>query len=211
MSKASLHHRCKYDVRGAAAVEFALIAPVLLILLLVGYDTARYAQDVRRIEAVGASIGQMLSVSTTGQVAAADLQFYEDATIVLFPQVLQDSYQQGKAWTSDMGITVSSVSFTGADPNYKATVAWSAGTNLRPCNVNLVAAEDSATPSIATLPIDTFGPGTLIVVDLVFQFRPTIASQLMKPIPITRSYYIQPRYVPALAFTGAAGTTVKQC
>lgn len=197
--------------RGVAATEFAFIAPLLMILLLAGFDMARYAQSVRRVEAVAASIGQMLSVSTSGQIAVADLRFYQDATMVLLPQVLQDSYQQSISWGSDISTTVSSINFTGNDPNYTATVGWSAGTNVRPCKTPLTSVPDTSPPTPLTLPVDVFGSGTLIVVDLVFTFRPTIASKLMKPIPITRSYYVQPRYVSALTYAGSSGATVNQC
>lgn len=199
------------DRDGVAAIEFAFIAPVLLVVLLAGFDMARYAQSVRRLEAVAASIGQMLSVSTSGQIATADLQFYEDATMVLFPQVLQDSYQQGIAWGKDIGMTVSSVKFSGTDPNYTANVGWSVGTNLRPCKTPLTAVADVAPPTPQTLPIDVFGPGSLIVVDLTFTFRPTIASKLLSAMPIVRSYYVQPRYVAALSYAGSSGATVNQC
>lgn len=196
---------------GVAATEFAFIAPILMVMLLAGFDTARYAQSVRRVEAVAASIGQMLSVSTSGQIAVADLQFYKDATMVLLPQVLQDSYQQNISWGSDISTTVSSINFSGNDPNYTATVGWSAGTNLRPCKTPLTSAPDTAPPTPLTLPIDVFGPGTLIVVDLVFTFRPTIASKFMNPIPIARSYYVQPRYVSALSYAGTSSAAVNQC
>lgn len=199
------------DRRGVSAVEFALCAPVLMVLLLIGFDTARYIVAARRLAVLAATIGQMLSVSTTGQVAVADLQFYEDVTVGIFPQVLQDSYQQGLAWRNDMGMTVSVVNFTGSNPNYTGKVGWSAGTNLRPCNTSMVAASDTAPPSPAALPSDTFGPGSLIVVDLSYTFRPTIATRLMTALSIQRSFYVQPRYVATLTYAGAAGATVKQC
>lgn len=199
------------DPRGVAAVEFALCAPILMLLLLVGFDTARYIVAARRLAVVAATIGQMLSVSTTGQIAAADLQFYEDSTVAIFPQVLQDSYQQGMIWANDIGMTVSTVNFTGTSPNYQGLVNWTVGTNLRPCKVPMIATSDSAQPSPTTLPTDVFGAGSLVVVDLSFKFRPTIASTLMKPITIMRSFYVQPRYVSSLTYSGSGSANAKQC
>jgi Flp pilus assembly pilin Flp len=199
------------DRRGVAAVEFAFVAPVLIVVLLAGFDIARYAQTVRRVEAVATSIGQMLSVSTSGQVAVADLRFYEDATMVLLPQVLQDSYQRQISWGNDINITVSSINFSGSDPNYVGTVGWSAGSNLRPCKTPMTATSDVSPPTAQTLPIDVFGPGSLIVVDIVFNFRPSVSSRILQSMPIVRSYYVQPRYVAALSYAGTAGATVNQC
>ena len=205
------HRAFGWDIRGVAAVEFALCTPILMLLLLVGFDTARYIVAARRLAVVAATIGQMLSVSTTGQIAAADLQFYEDSTVAIFPQVLQDSYQQGLTWRSDIGMTVSTVNFTGTSPSYQGLVNWTVGTNLRPCKVPMVAASDTAPPSPSTLPTDVFGPGSLIVIDLSFKFRPTIASKLMNPINIVRSFYVQPRYVPSLNYSGSGSANAKQC
>jgi Flp pilus assembly protein TadG len=199
------------DASGVAAVEFALCAPIMMLLLLVGFDTARYIVAARRLAVVAATIGQMLSVSTTGQVAAADLQFYEDSTVAIFPQVLQDSYQQGLTWSKDIGMTVSTVNFTGTSPSYQGLVNWTVGTNLRPCNVPMIATPDSASPSPTTLPTDVFGSGSLIVVDLSFRFRPTIATKLMNPLLIVRSFYVQPRYVPSLVYSGSGSANAKQC
>jgi hypothetical protein len=182
-----------------------------MLLLLVGFDTARYIVAARRLAVVAATIGQMISVSTTGQIDAASLRFYEDSTVAIFPQVLQDSYQQGLTWANDIGLTVSTISFTGTSPNYQGLVSWTAGTNLRPCKVPMMAASDTAPPSQTTLPTDVFGPGSLIVVDLSFKFRPTIASKLMSSITIMRSFYVQPRYVPSLTYSGASSASVKQC
>lgn len=199
------------DRSGVSALEFAIGAPVLLLLLLVGFDTTRYIMATRRIQVAAATVGQMLSVSSTGQIAPAELQFYQDSTMVIFPQVLQDSYAQGIDWSKVIDITVSSILFTGTSPNYTGLVKWSAGANLRPCNVPMTATAYTATPSRMTLPTDVFGPGSLIVVDLSFEFRPLISSKLMSPISILRSFYVQPRYVAALTYTGSGGTQVNQC
>ncbi len=199
------------DVRGVAALEFAFGAPVFILLLVGGVDTTRYITATRRIEAAASTIGQMIGVSTTGQLAPADLQFYEDSTMVIFPMVLQDSYQQGIAWGRDIAITVSSITFSGSAAPYVAKTSWSAGSNLRPCSVPLTAVADTATPSPGTLPTDTFGPGTLIVVDLAYTFRPMVATALLRPISITRSFYVQPRFVSSISYTGTAGATVHQC
>ena len=205
------HRLLGSDTRGVAAIEFALVIPILMLLLLVGFDSARYIVAARRVAVVASTIGQMLSVSTTGQIATADLQFYEDSTVGIFPQVLQDSYQQGLTWSNDIGMTVSAVNFTGTSPSYQGLVNWTVGTNLRPCYTPMTATSDSAGPSPTTLPADVFGPGSLIVVDLSFKFRPTIASNLMNPIPIVRSFYVQPRYVSSLTYAASGSANFKQC
>lgn len=194
-----------------SAIEFAIGAPMVVVLILAGVDTGRYALASRSIDRVVATIGQMVSVNTTGTMSPAELQFYEDSTFGVFPLVLRDSAQLGKSWSSDMPTTVSSVRFTTVSAATVATVAWSAGANKRACVVPLTAVSDTDQPSPTTLAQDAFGTGTLIVVDVSFTFRPTIAIRFMPTITIVRSFYVQPRYVPAIAFSGPASSTVNQC
>ena len=199
------------DKRGVAAIEFAIGAPIFVLLLLLGFDVTRYAIATRRLEAVASTVGQMVSVSASGQIAPADLQFYKDSAMVIFPQVLQDSFRKGISWSNDLAITVSSIVFTGVSPVFVGTTKWSAGPSLRACIVPMLPTSDTAPPSPQALPQDTFGAGTLIVVDVVFTFRPTVASAFLQSIPIARSFYVQPRYVSSIAYSGTQGTGVNQC
>jgi Flp pilus assembly protein TadG len=193
------------DRRGIAAIEFAIGAPMMLILLLMGVDTSRYLMATKRIDSVAATIGQMISVNQNGSVTDMDLQFYRDSAMVIFPQVLSDSYAQNISWTSDIGITMTGVSFTKQGSVYVPKVIWTGGSNPRSCTATMTAAPDTAAPSATTLPTDVFAAGMLIVVDVTFSFRPTIAPSFMKKLKIARSYYLSPRYVPTIAYS--AGTT----
>ena len=199
------------DHRGVSAIEFAIGAPMMLVLMLCGVDTGRYAMATRRIDKVAATIGQMVSVNSSGSMTPADLQFYEDSTVAVFPLALQDAKQLGTTWQSDMPITVSSVKFTTTNGKTVATVAWSAGPNKRACNTPLTSVADSSAPSPTTLPQDAFGTGTIIVVDVGFNFRPTIASKMLPTLSVARSFYVQPRYVSAITFGGTSGSAVNQC
>jgi Flp pilus assembly protein TadG len=198
---------------GVAALELAIWAPIMSLMLLGGVDITRYTIATKRIENVASTIGQMLAVNGTGTVNYVDLQFYTDSTMVLFPQVLSDAAQQNKTWSSDISVTMSSVTFTASPTNcttsctYKPKVAWSAGANRRGCSTTLTSAADTAVPSPTTLPADVFGATSLIVVDIVFTFRPTIAPRFLNAMTITRSYYVNPRYVPAITYTVASGDT----
>ena len=197
------------DDGGVSAIEFSLCAPVMIVLLLVGVDTARFVIATKRVESVAATIGQMMSVNTSGSLSDTDLQFYRDSAMVIFPQVLADAAQQNVPWTSDIGVTMSSVAFTGTSPNVTAKVTWSGGSAPRSCTVPPVAAADAASPSPTTLPPDGFTPGSLLVVDVKFTFRPTIAPHFMSPMSISRSFYMAPRFVQSVAFGGS--TFAKTC
>ena len=203
----------RQDARGTSALEFALCAPMFVVVLLMGLDTARFAFATRQVEDVAATIGQMISVEQDGTVNGTDLQFYHDSAMVIFPQVLSDAAQQSKTWDDDIAISVASVQFTATSPSctagctYVPKVLWAGGTRPRSCSIPPTAVADTAAPSPTTLPSSVFAAGSIIVVDVSFAFRPTIAPRFMATLPIRRSYYVAPRYVPTITYAAQAGNT----
>ncbi len=199
------------DERGVSALEFAFCAPLFIVLILMGVDTTRFLVCTRQVEEVATAIGQMISVDQDGQVNYVDLQFYHDSAMVIFPQVLADSAQLGKTWGNDIGISMASIQFTPSSTScttnctYLPKVLWTGGTTPRSCTAMPTASTDTATPSATTLPADAYGAGSIIVVDVTFNFRPTIAPRFMTTIPIKRSYYVTPRYVPSITYVTSTG------
>ena len=62
-----------------------------------------------------------------------------------------------------------------------------------------------------TLPSDTYGPASLLVVDISFTFRPLFAIRslpglaALNNITINRSFYTSPRYVTTVGYTSIGG------
>lgn len=200
---------------GVSAIEFAFGAPMMILLMLMAVDVTRYVVATKRVENVATTIGEMIARTATGTGTATvnyrDLQFFHDSTMVIFPQVLADAKQQNLPWSSDIAITVSSVDFTPtpsectSNCTYTTQLLWSGGTNPRSCTVPMTPTSDTAIPSRTTLPSDLFGPVSQIVVDVVFSFRPTIASRYLPTMSIARSYYVAPRYVPVIKYAVITG------
>ena len=192
---------------GVAAIEFAFTAPILIALLFGGFELTRYIKAVRQLTAASTAVAGMIAQNTSGSVNDTDLLFFRDAIMIAYPDVLADAAAQNIAWTDDIRVTMSSINFSQTDSNcksnctYQAKVGWSGGSNKRPCSTLLASASDGAQPTTTTLPTDTFGPGTLIVVDIVYKYRPIVATQLLQPLPLTRSFFIQPRYVSSIAYS----------
>ena len=206
---------------GVSAVEFSLVLPVLIVLLLAGVQLVTYINATRKVEAIAASISEMISQavppsgSTEATVNALDLHFSYDSTLVLFPYIMKDSAQKGVSWWQDISISYASVQFTqiprsnctgNADQSscYTANVVWTsngtAGANYRPCLVPQLPADDTAPPSRSTLPRSLFGPGSIIAVDVVFTFVPTFGAKFLQSLKIARSVFVQPRYAPVIKF-----------
>ena len=197
---------------GLAAMEFAFIAPIMLLLALGATDTARYVIATERVEKVAGTIGQMITENGSGNVTYLDLQFYHDSAMVIFPDVLSAAAQQNVSWNQDIAISMASVQFATTQTNCGATcaytpkVVWTGGSNPRPCAPTLIqAASDAIVPSPTTLPPDVYGPGSIIVVDVQFNFRTLFGSYLPSIISISRSVYLAPRYVPLISYQVISG------
>ncbi|TXM74287.1 pilus assembly protein [Methylobacterium sp. WL103] len=209
-----LARRFRDDGRGVSIVEFAIVFPILLMLMLGGIQVITYVNATRKVELVAQSISQMISQavppqgSTIATVNATDLHFSFDAALVLFPYVMKDAQRQGLLWWQDILINYTSVAFSqksagctnSADMSacYNANVVWTStgtyGGNKRLCSTPLQPADNTAAPSTGTLPRSVYGPGSLIVIDVVFTFKPTFGAKFFPASQIARSVYVQPRY-----------------
>ncbi len=191
--------------KGLVAIEFAMVGPVMLAMLLGSVELNNHIVASIRLAQASYSIAQIVSEAPNppGTVNYMDLQMAHDSAMVAFPQVLANSYAQNKSWGNDISITISNVAMTKVVATcttscaYTAYVIWTWGSAPRPCQTNLTpASSDSAAPSATTLPPDAYAPGSLIVVDVVYTYRPTFLSNLFGNSTMSRSTYLQPRNVP---------------
>lgn len=159
-----------------AATEFALVLPILVILMLGSVEAARLIISAQRVTQVATTIVEMLSQTQaqnpnetgTGipwSVTYLDLDFAIESTMVIFPQILQDAAQKGISWSNDISISMAGVLFTPnpttctSNCSYIANVVWNSGPNKRTCGVALTAVPDTSVPSKTTLPTDVFPTG----------------------------------------------------
>jgi hypothetical protein len=195
-----------------SAVEFALVLPLVVLLMLGSVETARLIIFMRRVTQVSNTIVELLAQTQAvnpnsadtvpWSVTYIDLHFAIDSTMVIFPQIFGDAALKGTTWKNDISISMASVCFSSSASTCKPTctsnctyanVVWNSGPNKRACGVPLTAAPDTSAPSPATLPTDVFGPGSLVVVDIVFNYTPIFGSGIFGTIPLKTSAYLAPR------------------
>jgi Flp pilus assembly protein TadG len=214
MSFAIYHRICSFvrQRRAASTVEFAFLVPVVLLLLLMGFDTGRYVLATQRIQEVANSVAEMLSqtgIASTppattptgaGYVQDSDLHYYYDSAMATYPDVLAVANNTGNYWWQLLTVQMTSIYFNASPANcvspnctYTPEVVWTTGT--RSCGLTITAASDTSGYNPATLPTDVFGPGSLIVVDVFYTFTPTFGAAYLPSIPIERSAYMAPRNV----------------
>lgn len=189
--------------------------PFLIALLFGSFELTRYINTSRQITNLADSVAQLFAQNTSGSITDTDLHFAIDSTMVTFPNVLGDAHKRGLFWYQDIYVAMSSVLFSptvaGCTSNctYNAKLMWTTGS--RPCSTNLTPAADTAAPSLTTLPMDAFGPGSMIVVDIVYNYRPIVATNLLGVKTITRSTYLQPRYVTSVKYVTSGGGMGTAC
>ncbi len=160
------------DRRGVSAVEFALIAPVMLVIyfglveLCQGYMANRRASHTASIVADLVAQADETSTSDLTSVFAIG-----DMIMKPFP-------------ATDLSIRVSSVSM---DANGVARVLWSRGNN------------NDLAPRAPNSPVDDLPSGliasgeTLILGETEFIYTTAFGQIVKKPITFKRSYYLRPR------------------
>jgi Flp pilus assembly protein TadG len=198
--------------RGIAALEFALIAPIMVILTLGVVDATRAllafqqitsaAQQVAEIGTARASVNELASDGNL-QVYDFDVAAAASAIYAYIPRLRPDVGGDNSSYV----VTVTSVAFTASQNGYTASTAWSAvgetggpadasQTPFRPCG-GLVLTAAGTPPSMSTLPILTTPPlvglTSLLVVDVQYKFSPLFLQWITGPIEMHRTAYLPPR------------------
>lgn len=174
------------DRRGVAAVEFALIAPVLLALYFVTMEVSQAIETNKKVSRVGSMVADL--VGQNGVVDPSSLKaIMEIGQAIIYP------YNRTMPAIEITGINISD------DTNPKVTVAWSR---------KLVDNVDSAgleKKTIVTVPERLKIPGTfLIKVTTSLDYRPLITwaadekasmglAASFDKIEMAETYFLRPR------------------
>ena len=195
--------RCQSAV---AAVEFAFVMPVALLLYAGAAEVTDGVMASRRVTAVTKTLSDLVSLqgTTTQQtstptpgnaVSATTLStLLASATTILAPFP-----------TSPLTMTISAIDVTNTSAGTccSALVRWSytQGGTLRPCIVQITALPSTSdySPSqipSGLLPVGTWLPSPLyiIVADVGYSYQPVLSKNLLKFAPVMqRTQYMFPR------------------
>lgn len=156
------------DRRGAAAVEFAFVAPVMILIY---YGLAELTQGMmadRRASHVASAIGDLVAQDTSINTAEMnDIFNVGKAIIAPFP-------------ASGLSMRVTSVR---KDANGNLTVVWSKASGSM-----------SAATSIASVPANLITNNeSLILAESSYVYNSTTKKALPNALTFTRKYYLKPR------------------
>lgn len=171
--------------RGVAAVEFAMVLPVLATLFLASFDGGRALAIYMKVRAATYSLAAITNQYQT--MALTDMQAVTGAA-----SVIMSPYPSSSAVVTVSQITVASAS--------SATVAWSYSLNGTALTQN----------SAVTLPtnLTTCGsyPCYLVYAQVSYPYTPMFGFFTSGTITLADSLYVTPRSSSCVIYTPSTGT-----
>jgi Flp pilus assembly protein TadG len=160
-----------YNEKGISAVEFAFIAPVMVLIYFGCIELSLLMRADRRVTTTASSLGDLTARLVT--VSDTDMQeLYNAATVMMSPY---------PASSARMRIT-SVVD----DGDGETRVAWSDGFNITPYS------EDA----LITIPEGLVAsPGSVIVAEVEFEYESTVGFVLDASQTLEDTFYLRPRRV----------------
>lgn len=183
------------DARGIAAVEFAIILPLMLTLYMGVLELSMGYQASRKVSLFSRTAADLSSQSsgTLSSSEMTDIRAAANWILAPFPVA-----------AGQVRMTVSSVSFQGTAAAPTAATNWSVGYEgvTRSCAALTVVASD-ATPSLTTVPLGVAVPGTsVIVADVAYDYQPLLGGSFqsfgggsLTSVTLKQTSYMKPRNV----------------
>ncbi len=159
------------DTRGVSALEFALVAPILILLYLALAELTLGMMAARRTSHLAAIIGDLAAQSETLTTANIN-DLFEIGTSILQP------FTTGTA----LKIRLSSVTM---DNNEDARVQWSVGKNLTNYSKNHI---------LESITTEQVGKGeSLVVTEVVYDYSSPLGNFLPGLTQFNETFYHHPR------------------
>jgi Flp pilus assembly protein TadG len=174
----ALVRRLAGDSAGVSAVEFALILPIMLVLLFGGIEVTDALTVQRKVTHVTSTLSDLIAQSKTISASEMD-DILEASAAVITP------YSDAKLKIKLTGVTI--------DANGKATVAWSRAKN-----------DTAYTEGAAiTLPTTVIEPSSFIVTGEVhYDYTPVVGYVMTGTFDLSDEFYLRPRLGTSIQYTG---------
>jgi Flp pilus assembly protein TadG len=163
-------HRLTRDAGGAAAVEFALIVPLLALIYFGVVEVTQAAMTEQRVAHTASAIGDLVAQSST--ITSAEV-----TDVFTVGQAIMNPYPTG-------GLQMRISSLT-ADANGNVTVAWSQGSGMTAL---------SKGSTVSGLPSNVIKAGESVIEgDAKYVYTSVFGVVLPQPITFNETYYLRPR------------------
>ena len=213
LPSAPFFRRLMRDDRGVAAVEFAIILPLMLTLYLGSAELSQGLITTRKSTNVASALSDLVAE----QAAGATLTDSEIADVFAAATAIMSPYS-----TTSLKMTVSSVEFvtdakaaTGFDAKIRWTITNNGGTP-RPCQI-MTAVANNSNPSATTIPTGIYpasgsAQATAIIGDVTYTYTPAIGGSLLawsstaSSLTFRHTTYMRPRNQYSITYSGSTGT-----
>jgi Flp pilus assembly protein TadG len=159
------------DARGVAAVEFALVVPIVIVVYALGFELAQASTEYRKLTDTTVQLANVTTQYTT--VADADLNsIFGASSQIMAPYA-----------TGPLTIVLSQVK---TDTSSNPTVDWSVSypSTVTPLSVG----------SAVVMPTGMASPsGFYILVQTTYAYTPTIGGAFMSSLPMSNQVFMIPR------------------
>lgn len=163
-----------YNEKGVSAVEFALIAPVLVLVYFGCIELSLLMRADRRVTATAASLGDL----TARLISVSD-------------QDMQELYNAANVMMQPYSANVARMRITSVVDNGdgQTRVAWSDGFNIDPYTANT-----TITVPAGLVP----SPGSVIVSEVEFDYESRVGFVLDASRTVKDVFYLRPRRVTSI-------------
>lgn len=193
-----------FDRSGSPAIEFALIAPVLFMILAGSYDVTQIFIAMRQVTSSAQEIVQIATEQAVQPDQSNVLtvqQAYQAMTAIY---AMLPGLRSGDD-ASPYSVTLSAIVFAANTPGCAAgstcaNVAWSTALSLsatkvrRRCGVvvtQVAPTEQVTIDSIATLGMTTVK--SVVVADVSYMYQPLFSGFITGPVTLRRTAFLPPR------------------
>lgn len=188
--------RWLHDIRGVAAVEFALLLPVMLTLYIGSVEVTQLLTVDRKVVLLSRTVGDLTTQSSA--VTNTDLDaIMNAASSVLAPL---------STATSQIRITSIAISDSGsADPLVpkKATVCWSYHRNW---DVNNFAHGTELATTLVPTALRSDSGTSIVLAEVQYPYRPAIGYVLVGTWTLNEKIFMRPRLSTYVSYSGANQT-----
>ena len=170
------------DAEGVTAVEFALIAPFLVMLYLGSIELSLLLRADRTVTSTSASLGDLTARLKT--VSDDDMQQMYAAAVAMMQPHDAASARMRLSSVEDNGDGI-------------LRVTWSEGYNMAPYAVG-----DVVTVPSGIVPT----PGSVIVSEVAFDYTSSIGYMFSTARTLSDTFYLRPRLIDTIAHEGDGGS-----
>lgn len=164
-----------YNEKGVSAIEFALIAPVMILIYFGSIELSLLTRADRRVTTTASSLGDLTARLVT--VTDADMQELYNASVVLMSPYPASAARMRITSVVDNG-------------DGQTRVAWSDSFNMTAYSEN----------ALITIPEGLVAsPGSVIVAEVEFDYESTVGFVLDASQTIEDTFYLRPRRVSTIS------------